>query len=395
MARAGAEAGCIRPMTGLDWGIVAFALLMAWWGYQQGLVVGALTLAGFAAGAMLGARLGPELLPDGSESAYAPAMALGGAVLLGGIVAVSVEGLALALRRRVVRGSGSAVLDGAGGALLVAALGLGIAWMAGAVALNTGGPEVREAAQRSAILRGLNSALPPSGFILNTLNRIDPGIAITGPEARVAPPDPKLASDPEVDAAGDSVVKVLGTACGLGVEGSGWVAAPGLVVTNAHVVAGEDDTTVSPRGSDSRIDATPVHYDPSNDLAVLRVDGLGSAPLRSVPDPEPGTPGAVLGYPGNGPLAFAAARLGTTQNVITQDSYGRGPIDRPISSLRGKIRSGNSGGPMVDGAGRVLTTVFAATKGAAKEGGFGIPNSIVSDALGSSNREVSTGPCAR
>ena len=74
-------------------------------------------------------------------------------------------------------------------------------------------------------------------------------------------------------AAGQSVVRVLGTACGLGVQGSGWVAADGVVVTNAHVVAGQDDTSVQVGGQGERLDAQAIHFDVRNDLAVLRVPG--------------------------------------------------------------------------------------------------------------------------
>jgi S1-C subfamily serine protease len=381
-------------VTVLDWGIVAFALAMAYWGYQQGLVVGALTLAGFAIGAWLGSRLGPELLADGSQSPYAPATALAGALLLGGIVAVSIEGAAVHIRHGVIRGSVGEVLDGSGGALLIAALGLGIASMFGAVALNApNAHELRSAVQRSAILRGLNHILPPSG-VLNTLNRIDPRLNISGRDARVGKPDPQLAADPEVAAVADSVVRVLGTSCGLGVEGSGWVAAPDTVVTNAHVVAGEQDTTVSTGEGSARLDATPVRYDTINDLAVLRVTGLGLDPLAIVAEPRAGTAGAVLGYPENGPFSISPARLGATQLAISQDSYGNGPVRRLMTSLRGPIRSGNSGGPIVDGAGGVLTTVFASTT-SGKPGGFGVPNAVVSQALLASGGEVSTGPCAR
>ena len=381
-------------MTGLDWAIVAFALLMAVWGYQQGLTVGLISLLGFAAGAFAGGRLGPALLADGPESPYAPAVALAGALLIGGIVAVSLEGTAHVLRRRLLRHDGAAALDAAGGALLLAALGLALVWMFGAVALNTpGAKELRQAAQRSAILSALNDALPPSGFIINALNRIDPGVAVPGQDPGVGPPDPRLAGDPEIRAASASVVRVLGTACGLGVEGSGWVAAPGIVVTNAHVVAGQDDTEVSLNGN-GRSDADPVFYDPSNDLALLRVDGLERPTLPLVEAPRSGTPGAIAGYPENGPLHLEGARVGTTETVISEDSYGRGPTRRQMTALRGEVRSGNSGGPVLDGSGRVLTTVFAAAN-AGPDGGYGVPNAVVAGALDAAGEaEVSTGPCA-
>jgi S1-C subfamily serine protease len=381
-------------VTAIDWVIVAAALGMAMWGYQQGFLVGLLTLAGFAGGAFLGSRIAPALLADGSESPYAPVLALAGAVFLGGMVAVTLEAIAISLRARVVCVPAIRVLDGAGGAALAAALALGLAWILGAVALHTpNARELRRQVQRSEVLQRLNAIMPPSGAILNVLNRIDPTPEIEGPSAAVGPPDPRIARDPEIARAGNSVVKVLGTACGLGIEGSGWVATPSLVVTNAHVVAGEDDTTVTLR-SGEKLDATTVHYDPGNDIAVLRVSGISSAPLPLVGAPKSGTAGAVLGYPHNGPYAVAPARVGKTQTVITQDSYGRGPVRRQVTSLRGRVASGNSGGPMVDGRGRVLTTVFASVTGG-RAGGFGVPNAIVRDALSGSGRPVSTEPCAR
>jgi S1-C subfamily serine protease len=381
-------------VTGLDWLILAFVIAMGFWGYQQGLLVGALSLAGLALGAFAGSRIGPALLPDGSESPYAPATALAAAVLVGGIVAVSLEGVAQALRVRVLRRGGAVVVDAAGGALLLAALGLALAWLFGAVALNApGAKDLRQAVQRSSILRALNDTFPPSGGLLNILNRIDPRVAIDGPSPGVGPPDSRLAQDPEVAAGEESVVKVLGTACGLGVEGSGWVAAPGLVVTNAHVVAGEEDTTVTPSGG-SALDATPVHFDPTNDLALLRVGSLDSPALRLVREPASGTAGAVLGYPENGSFTISPARLGATGTVISQDAYGRGPIPRQMTALRGEIISGNSGGPMVDEAGNVLTTIFAATTEGTLSG-YGVPNPIVEEALADSSGEADTGPCTR
>jgi S1-C subfamily serine protease len=286
------------------------------------------------------------------------------------------------------------ILDAAGGAVLLAALGLGLAWLFGAVALNTpGAKDLRQAVQRSAILRALNDTFPPSGGLLNILNRIDPRVAISGPSPGVGPPDSRLAQDPEVAGSEDSVVKVLGTACGLGVEGSGWVAAPDLVVTNAHVIAGEEDTTVTPSGGSAQ-DAIPVHFDSTNDLALLRVGSLDSPPLRLEGDPAAGTPGAVVGFPENGSFTISPARLGATGTVISQDAYGRGPVSRRMTALRGEIRSGNSGGPMVDGAGDVLTTVFAATT-EGRPSGYGVPNEIVREALSDSTGEVDTGPCTR
>jgi S1-C subfamily serine protease len=379
-------------MTVLDFGIVAFTLALGLWGYRQGLIVGTLTLIGFALGAFAGSRLAPLVLNQGAESPYAPLCAALGALIGGALVAVALESMALGLRARLIRGSGALHLaDGAGGAALVASVALGVVWVFGAVALHAPGTaQLRADVQRSVILRSLNEVLPASGPILNALDRVDPAPSIVGPATPVAAPDPSIVADPDVARAGDSVVRVLGTACGLGVEGSGWVAGPGLVVTNAHVVAGEEDTTVTTREGAS-LDATPVYYDPENDLAMLQVEAEIPA-LPIAPDPAPGTAGAVLGYPENGPYAEAPARLGETRETISDDSYGRGPIGRRIASLRGSIRSGNSGGPLVDSRGRVLGTIFAATTTGAP-GGFAVPTEIVEAALREPTTPVATGPC--
>jgi S1-C subfamily serine protease len=282
------------------------------------------------------------------------------------------------------------------GGVLLGALGLLLAWAFGAAALNVPGPGdrgLRDALQQSKILGALNGFLPPSGPILNVLRHVDPVPSVSGPEPKVAAPAPAIARDPDVRRSGRSVVKILGSACGLGIEGSGWVAGRGLVVTNAHVVAGEDSTTVTTKNGDE-FNATAVHYDPRNDLAILRVGGLDLAPLHLGPNESAGTAGAVLGYPENGPFTVAPARLGTTETVISQDSYGRGPIQRQMTSFRGSVRSGNSGGPVVDAAGDVLTTVFAAATDNGPPGGLGVPNGIVGNALSGPLRPSATGPCA-
>jgi S1-C subfamily serine protease len=172
------------------------------------------------------------------------------------------------------------------------------------------------------------------------------------------------------------------------------VAGPELVVTNAHVVAGQDDTTVTSADGAVELDAEAVHYDPSNDLAVLRVPGLGLPALELDPSPQKGTSAVVLGYPENGPLTATPARLGRTGVVISEDSYGRGPIRRSMTPFRAAVRSGNSGGPAVDADGEVLTTVFAASVGNGPPSGLGVPNGVVEEALGGTLEPTDTGPCA-
>lgn len=378
-------------MTVLDWAILAFTFALALWGYRQGLIVGALTLAGFGAGAFAGSRIGPLLLTEGSHSPYAPLCAALGALLVGALTAVTVESFALGLREKIVRRPFLNAADGAGGAALIASVALGLAWVFGAVLLHAPSTaQLRADIQRSVILRGLNDVLPPTGPVLNALNRVDPAPTVLGPAAPVAAPDAKIASDPDVLRAGKSVVRVLSTACGLGIEGSGWVVEPEIVVTNAHVVAGSDDTTVTTQDG-IELEATPVYYGPRQDLALLRV-GAPLPPLPISSERREGESGAVLGYPENGPYALSPARIGETRETISEDSYGNGPVERTIVAMSGEVRSGNSGGPLVDPQGRVVGTVFAATT-SGQEGGFAIPAEEVRGALRQTADAVDTGPC--
>ncbi|MGI8592911.1 MAG: MarP family serine protease [Solirubrobacteraceae bacterium] len=382
-------------MTAVDWIIVAFVLLLAGYGYMQGFIVGALSLVGFVGGAILGTRLGPELLPEGAESPYAPLFGLAGALLAGVVLATGLESVGSGLRRRLGRGRGFSAVDGFVGATLTACVALGIAWIAGAVALQTpGARKLRADIQRSVVLRVLNAVLPPSGPVLNALARFDPSPKVDARAPRVPAPRGAILRDRDVKSARSSVVRVLGTACGLGLQGSGWVAAPGVVVTNAHVVAGERDTVVQIGLDGAKLGATPVAFDPRNDVAVLRVDGLDAPVLPLAANVPGGRAAAILGYPENGPYDARAGRVGDTGAVLAQDAYGEGPVEREITSLRGRVRSGNSGGPMVDGEGRVVTTIFATTRGERRRGGFGVPNEVVRRALAGASGPVSTESCA-
>ncbi|HEY7953623.1 MAG TPA: MarP family serine protease [Solirubrobacteraceae bacterium] len=385
-------------MTQLDWIIVAFVAVMALFGFRRGFIVGVLSVGGFALGAFLGTRLGPLLLGQGKASPYAPAFGLVGALVAGAILAGGLEGVGWRLRRTLVL-PGLGVVDGALGALLSAAIGLAIVWIIAAVAVQAPGQaQLRADVEGSAILRGLDEVLPPSGPILNALARLDPLPSIAGPAPDVAPPLPAVARSPGVHLAARSVVRVLGTACGLAIEGSGWVAAPDEVVTNAHVVAGEQDTTVEIDGRPPSLPAQAIAFDPTDDVAVLRVPELGLAPLQLLREPSSGRAGAILGYPENGPLDARAGRIGDTQKVLTQDAYGNGPVSRLLTPLRGVVRPGNSGGPLVDSAGGVLTTVFAGTTGGGPAGGYGVANATVARVLGgvigAHPPAVSTGACA-
>lgn len=375
-------------MTVLDWIVLAVVAVAAVLGFARGLLASALSAVGVVTGLILGGQVAPLFLPGGDTSAYAPLVALFGA-LAGAFVLEGAASLMGTAARAGLTFSPLRALDSLGGLLFGAATGLAVAWALGAVALHIPGQTgLREAVQRSEVLRRVNRIVPPER-LLEALERVDTLPAISGPIAPVEPPDPRILRVPGVRAAAPSVVRVVGSACGLAVTGSGWVARPRLVVTAAHVIAGQRDTDVQVPGGGT-LDATAVAFDAKNDVAVLRVPGLQATPL-ALGDASPGQEVAIIGYPEGGPLDAEPGRIGRTTGVVTRDAYGRGPVLRTITSFRGEVRHGNSGGPAVNARGEVETTVFASRIGS--NGGFGVPRRIVEDALDGARAPVSTRDC--
>ena len=374
-----------------DWIAIAIVLLSAAGGFRRGLVLSAFSLVGLAAGAYIGSRLAPHVLNGGSDSKWTPFAALIGAVF--GAVLLQVAALAAgSFIRGGMRLTALRLIDSAGGLLLGGALGLAIVWVGASVALLTPGQTgFRREVERSQIVQQLNSALPPR-TLLNLLARIDPFPSIVGPKAPSLPPSRGVLRDPSIRAATTRVVKVLGTACGVGVEGSGWLAGRNLVVTAAHVVAGESNTIVRVPGRPLPVPADVVVLDIHNDVAVLRVSGVDLSPLQ-LADPSPDASVAVLGYPLDGGLTATPGRIGRTATVLTQDALGRGPVARTITAVAGEVEHGDSGGPAVDTDGRVQSMIFAERRGSAS--GYGVPPSIIrNDLARAGTRRVANDACA-
>jgi S1-C subfamily serine protease len=384
----------LNALSTLDWLIVAFAVLLAMRGLSAGFLASFFSLAGVVAGAFLGSRLAPILLSGESLQPYGPLISIFGALVFAVIGEAMARSFGDRLRARLEE-TPLGVLDGLGGAVFGAAVGLVFAWVAGIFILQAPlSPLLHNPVQKSEIFRELDERLP-SRALMQTFARLDPLPEFDGPSADVAAPDAEALQSLDLDSVAPSVVRVSGIACGVGVEGSGWVAAPGLVVTNAHVVAGEEYTSVQPGGAGGRLDADVILFDARNDIAILRVPGL-DLPALTTATSEAGEPAAILGFPENGPFDVRPGRLGNTQVVISNDFYGNGPIQRQVTSIRGLVRHGNSGGPVVNPQGEVVATVFASRAGN-EHVGYGIPSSIVEDLVAEAAQRtapVDTGPCA-
>jgi S1-C subfamily serine protease len=381
-------------MTTLDVLIALFVVLTVLRGARTGFLAGVFSLVGVILGASLGSRVAPYLLPEGESPAFEAGITLISILAFaafGEIVARTVGG---ALRDRL-SSPASATLDGLGGATLGFALSLVLVWAVGVFALQS--PPlagVHPAVKESRILQALNERMP-SDLLTSAVAELAPLPQIRGPEADVPVPDESIAGDPEVLAAGSRTVRVRSIACGYGIEGSGWVAAPDLIVTNAHVVAGETVTRVQPGGTGRPRRAEVVLFDDKNDVAILRVDNLGLNPMP-LAAPEVGEAAAVLGFPESGPLDVRPARTGATRPVISSDAYNQGPVERTVTSFRVYVQPGNSGGPVVNEDGEVVATVFA-SRANSDDSGYGIPSQIIQRRLATATEltePASTGRCA-
>jgi uncharacterized membrane protein required for colicin V production len=371
----------------LDIGAIAVIGLSGLSGLRRGLLVGVLSLGGLVGGAIIGAKIAPTLIGQG-DSRYVPLISLGGAVVLSFFVQAAAAFAGRRLRTLLFALPPLKALDHLLGLVLGALTGVALCWTIGAVMLYLPGQTgLREVAQRSGVLRTLNDYVPPAR-VMDALARTDPFAVIAGPDANVDPPDPAVATSPGVKAARNSVVRIRGYACGLGVEGTGWIAAPGIVVTAAHVVAGIDSPTLDRNDGRRGVKGKVVAFDQKNDVAIIRAPGLDGKALR-LEKVEPNTKIAILGFPGNGPYTVTAARIGKEVTFLSRDAYGNFPVTRTVALIRGVVEPGNSGGPAVSSSGGVVTTIFGARSGS-RGSGYGVPNSAIEAALASRGNPISS-----
>ena len=389
-------------VTPLDWVILVVIALSAASGFQRGVVVTALTLCGAAVGALIGLLLGMAV--SAATSSAAPALL----ALIGGLVGAGSLGRAgRRLRARWLRpGARSrprpspgllrtapAAIDRGLGAALSVVIACGVAWLiAGAARTSESAPAAREAVRESLVLGRLRAALPPASPVLERIARWNPYPDLVPSDAG-SPPLRGIARDADIRAAGASVVRVVGDACGRRSSGSGWVAGRGLVVTNAHVVAGQEATRIQIGGRGRRLDAEAVAFDERNDIAILRVRGLDAPALDLASEASEGAAVALLGFPGNGPYRVRSGRLGPERRVFTRSDPRGAVVARVIRRFESLVRPGNSGGPLVDRDGRVVATAFAAADQRGSRQAYGVPNGPVRRALSDIRGAVGTGTC--
>ncbi|MFC4783245.1 MarP family serine protease [Nocardioides sp. MAHUQ-72] len=387
----------------LDWLLVVLVLAYALSGYWQGFVTGAFATAGLLLGGLFGVWLAPVALGDAQSSLLVSLGALFIVILSASLGQAILQFLGAKIRDRITWQPIRAI-DAVGGAALSAAAVLLVAWALGVAISGTRIGSITTMVRSSAVLSEVDGVLPSSaGGVLQAFNNVvgtsffPRYLEPFAPEriVEVGPGPKRLLKDPDVVDAATSVLKVRGTNdCGRGVEGSGFVYAPDRVMTNAHVVAGVDSPDVLI--GDSSVPAEVVYYNPDIDVAVLATD-TGTAPVLDFDTGGTASEGvAILGYPEDGPYDVQPGRVRAEQRLRSPNIYGDGAVIRQVFSLRGLVRPGNSGGPIVSSAGDVVGVVFAASV-TDPDTGYALTTEQVqrSAELGrASNGEVSTGDCA-
>lgn len=366
-------------------------------GYRIGLVARALSWVGLVVGLVVAARFLPLVLDRVESSQPGNRLLVALVVLLGGALGGQGIGLALGGRASSALPRATRPLDRTAGAL-VGGVGVLVAvWLLLPAMADVQGGAAR-LVRDSRIADAIHAAAPdPPDAVAALRDLVDEsGIPRVFDDLRRAPETgpPPVASGipPEVlQRAAASTVRVEGEACGRLQEGSGWVVAPGFVVTNAHVVAGEDDTVVFPEGGDEE-EGTVVAFDAARDIAVLSVPGLDRPPLALV-DPEPGTTGAVLGHPGGGPLEVSPFEVVDELEAQGRDLYDERTTLRSVLVLASELAPGDSGAALIDPTGSVVGVAFAIAPDRSGTAYALDPDEVRSVLGDRSDRAVDTGPC--
>jgi S1-C subfamily serine protease len=344
--------------------IVAATLIGLANGFRRGFWLSATQYLGLLAGVLLGAVAAQPVL-DYIRVSSPVARPLGAVLVLviGGSLGSSI-GYAAGepIRRRILRTGIHSFTDSMGGAALSTVAVLAMMWFLGLSFSRGPSQDVAQLIQKSVVLHQMDSIVPRPPDFLARVEGILSGVSFppvfAGLEPSIAPlPLPASVNTLAVKGAAQAVVKVTSLGCGGLVTGSGFAIGDGYVVTNAHVVSGTSQHRVMAPGG-PELAASVVYFDTRRDFALLSVPDLGSPGLGFAPASR-GTQAAVIGYPGGGPEKIEPAVVDGAVEALGRDIYSTTQVTRQVYVIQGKVRPGNSGGPLVDLEGRVLGIVFA------------------------------------
>jgi S1-C subfamily serine protease len=397
-------------MSWVDIVVVLLALAAAISGWRHGLAVAALSFLGVIGGALLGLKLAPLVvgLFEGDTSRVVVSVLIVIAlVALGETLGVY---LGRALRDRM-RLNAVRTVDSTFGSILQAITALVVAWLIALPLATSSNVALSSALKNSSVLSTVDSVMPdPVRALPNELRSMFDASGFpdvlspfsSTPVAEVPAPSPELVKDPVVQRARASVLKIRGRApsCSRALEGTGFVVGDERVMTNAHVVAGTSEVSVEvPKsGGGSQTEAARVvYYDEQVDIAVLAVPGLQA---RSLPfnfsGASTGDNAVALGYPLDGPFSSSPAKIRQRIQLRGPDIYESSTVTRDVYTIRGTVRSGNSGGPLVNPQGQVIGVVFGAAVDQGDTGFVLTADQVRAalDAAPTSTGRVSTGSCA-
>jgi uncharacterized membrane protein required for colicin V production len=353
----------------LDLAVLAIAFVAAISGWRSGALGSLLSFVGVILGAVAGVLLAPHVVGhvDGARTKLFVALFL----ILGLVVIGEIAGVVLGRAvRGAIRNGGLRTVDSVVGVALQLVAVLVAAWLLATPLTSSDQPDLAAAVRGSRVLSTVDQAAP--AWLKRVPTRLSSLLDTSGlpdvlqpfgrtPIVNVDAPDAALASDPVVAATRPSVLKIRGvaTSCQKVLEGSGFVVAPNRVMSNAHVVAGSESVTVESEGK--TYDATVVSYDPNADISILDVPDLPAAPLQfDMQEAPTGTDAVVMGYPGGGEFTATPGRIREIIQLNGPDIYHTNTVTREVYTIRGTVRQGNSGGPLIDKDGKVLGVVFGA-----------------------------------
>lgn len=387
----------------VDVAIIILLLSILVRGRETGLIRQTGSAAGFVGGLFLGAWLQPYAMQYAdttlSRAMIALTVTLGCAFMLASVG----EYIGSLIKHRIRQRISLNKADSVGGSLAGAVSLLAAIWLLTPVLTGLPSPGLQQSLRNSIIVSNLTRSLPSAPEFISSIDRlINPNgfpDVFAGLERRPLAPDTPLPSlgelRPAVEQTRASIVKLEGRGCGGIVDGSGFVAANNIVITNAHVVAGvKQPTIVDTNGQHA---ATVIWFDPDLDMAILRTSNLAGGPLAMNPATQPnGTPSVVVGYPGGGGFTASPATILDQFTAVGRDIYGRGSTERSVYEVRADIIPGNSGGPLLNKQGQVIGLVFAESV-SYEDIGYTLTLEPVIEGLQQAlqrNQAVNTGACA-
>lgn len=381
--------------------IAGLVVMGAVGGYRLGFITRVTSWVGMGLGLFVGIKVLPILLAGatwarGTTALFVTLLVLGGLAFLA-------QGIGFAIGRRIRPGemeSGSARVDRVVGGLVGAFGAIVAVWLVVPLAARTPGT-ASSLTTNSAVAQWLDGALPdPPDAVGSLQSVVGDGFPKVFDALR---PTPELGPPPErsgltaatADRVAQSVVKVQGVACNRIQDGTGFVIDTGsgglLVVTNAHVVAGEERTQLQ-RDDGTYVDGTVVAFDPARDLALLVAPRLDRPPL-TIGEAQAEVRGGVFGHPGGEPLRIAPFRVARVTTAVGRDIYDRGLTSRQVLELSSSLRPGDSGSALVDPEGRVVGVAFAIAPDR-PDVAYALAPGELRDLVRTAGRNaVDTGPC--